>query len=142
MDIDGRSQRHPINAMCSMFVPLTRAPHLFLKTFTGRFSVRLFRFIYQVTIGVAGKSAEVVRKRSFCKHQRFPAHSDYSMKHTAKCFKARLFRYHYRRGRLEAGRKNKNSEFGIQTNSHNPLYFNTEQEKVRILNSGNGFADR
>jgi len=49
----------------------------------------------------------------------------------------------YRRsGRLEAGRKNKNSEFGIQTNSHNPLFFNKEQEKVRILNSGNGFADR
>ena len=40
------------------------------------------------------KSAEVVRKLSFCKHKRLPARRVYSMKHTAKCFKARLFRYH------------------------------------------------
>ena len=35
-----------------------------------------------------------------------------------------------------------NPEFGIQRNSHNSLFFNKEQEKFRILNSENGFADR
>ena len=44
------------------------------------------------------KSAEVVRKMSLCKHKRLPARRVYSSKHTAKCFKARLFRYHYRHG--------------------------------------------
>ena len=40
------------------------------------------------------KSAEVVRKMSLCKHKRLPARRVYSLKHTAKCFNARLFRYH------------------------------------------------
>ena len=76
MGIDGRSQQLPTSTLSAA---------------------------YQVPIGVAGKSAEVVRKRSFCKHKRLPARRVYSMKHTAKCFKARLFRYHYRRGRRNNG---------------------------------------
>ena len=69
LDIDGRSQQLPISCLSGP---------------------------YQHPIGVAGKSAEVVRKMSLCKHKRLPAHRVYSMKHTAKCFKARLARYHYR----------------------------------------------
>ena len=65
--------------------------------------IRFLSATYQVTIGVAGKSAEVVRKMSLCKHKRLPARRVYSMKHTAKCFMARLFRYHYRRGRQNNG---------------------------------------
>ena len=36
----------------SMFAPLTRAPHLLLAKLTGFYSVRLFRFIYHLPIGV------------------------------------------------------------------------------------------